>query len=253
MVMEIKRFMLIIGYEQMTMNEYCKRYTKAINPPEAFWEMPQKKESRKADDLLSMGFTQAQLYQYFDKKESQIGGEVYILKDNIVIKSQEEGDIKITSVEDLAEYVGANSRKSLKDKGLTDEVIDKYFKLTLNGNSGKATYALNYKYKSYSVTKGDNFTDLYLNTMDGKSIKVHIDSDGNITNTYLPIKVHIDSDGNITTTNLADNEPKTIDPFTRKLITVSEFKTKYGDGNQKIYVAINPPEAFWEMPQKKRI
>ncbi len=40
------------------------------------------------------------------------------------------------------EYMGIDSRNKLKEKGLTDEVIDKYFGLMLNMGNGKATYGL---------------------------------------------------------------------------------------------------------------
>ena len=48
-------------------------------------------------------------------------------------------NVNITTLEDLKEYSGANSRKALKDQGLPDELIDKYYRKE-EGRDGKIVY-----------------------------------------------------------------------------------------------------------------
>ena len=87
-----------------------------------------------ANELLAQGFTQSDIDKYFYKKNDQ-----YFLKSDITFRKEvfvkQEGNVSyydyenvnITTLEDLKEYSGANSRKALKDQGLPDELIDKYY------------------------------------------------------------------------------------------------------------------------------
>ena len=84
------------------------------------------------DELLAQGFTQADINKYFYKKNNQ-----YYLKSDITFQKQGANGyetVNIRTLEELKEYSGANSRKALKDQGLPDELIDKYYhKRTENG------------------------------------------------------------------------------------------------------------------------
>lgn len=99
-----------------------------------------------ANELLAQGFTQSDIDKYFYKKNNQ-----YFLRSNITFRKEvfveQEGNISyydyenvnITTLEDLKEYSGANSRKALKDQGLPDELIDIYYHKE-EGHDGKIVY-----------------------------------------------------------------------------------------------------------------
>ncbi len=99
-----------------------------------------------ANELLAQGFTQSDIDKYFYKKNNQ-----YFLKSDITFRKEvfvkQEGNVSyydyenvnITTLEDLKEYSGANSRKALKDQGLPDELIDKYYRKE-EGRDGKIVY-----------------------------------------------------------------------------------------------------------------
>lgn len=84
------------------------------------------------NELLAQGFTQADINKYFYKKNNQ-----YYLKSDITFQKRGANGyetVNIRTLEELKEYSGANSRKALKDQGLPDELIDKYYhKRTENG------------------------------------------------------------------------------------------------------------------------
>lgn len=99
-----------------------------------------------ANELLAQGFTQSDIDKYFYKKNNQ-----YFLRSDITFRKRvvvgEDGRFKkygyenfnITTLEELKEYSGANSRKALQDQGLPDELIDKYYRKK-EGEDGKIVY-----------------------------------------------------------------------------------------------------------------
>lgn len=92
-----------------------------------------------ANELLAQGFTQSDIDKYFYKKNNQ-----YFLRSDITFRKRGENgfeNFNITTLEELKEYSGANSRKALKDKGLPDELIDKYYDKEIR--DGKIVYRSN--------------------------------------------------------------------------------------------------------------
>lgn len=99
-----------------------------------------------AKELLAQGFTQFDIDKYFYKKNNQ-----YFLRSDITFRKKvvvgQDGkyekygyeNFNITTLEELKEYSGANSRKALQDKGLPDELIDKYYRKE-EGRDGKIVY-----------------------------------------------------------------------------------------------------------------
>lgn len=90
-----------------------------------------------ANELLAQGFTQSDIDKYFYKKNNQ-----YFLRSDITFRKRGKNgyeNFNITTLEDLKEYSGANSRKALQDKGLPDELIDKYYRKE-EGYDGKIVY-----------------------------------------------------------------------------------------------------------------
>lgn len=99
-----------------------------------------------ANELLAQGFTQSDIDKYFYKKNNQ-----YFLRSDITFRKEvvvgQDGkyekygyeNFNITTLEELKEYSGANSRKALQDKGLPDELIDKYYRKE-EGRDGKIVY-----------------------------------------------------------------------------------------------------------------
>lgn len=123
-----------------------------------------------ANELLAQGFTQSDIDKYFYKKNNQ-----YFLKSDITFKRQGANGFEkfnITTLEDLKEYSGANSRKALQDQGLPDELIDRYYRKETNDN-GKIVYRSDYP---TSVSKDGNNTVLTVHSDNGG----YIDEDGNI-------------------------------------------------------------------------
>ena len=95
---------------------------------------------------MAQGFTQSDIDKYFYKKNNQ-----YFLRSDITFRKEvvvgQDGkyekygyeNFNITTLEELKEYSGANSRKALQDKGLPDELIDKYYRKE-EGRDGKIVY-----------------------------------------------------------------------------------------------------------------
>ena len=133
-----------------------------------------------ANELLAQGFTQSDIDKYFYKKNNQ-----YFLRSDITFRKRvavgHDGkyvkygyeNFNITTLEDLKEYSGANSRKALKDQGLPDELIDKYYRKK-EGDDGKLVYRSDYP---TSVDKDGNNTVFTIDSDGGG----YIDNDGNIT------------------------------------------------------------------------
>lgn len=121
-----------------------------------------------ANELLAQGFTQSDIDKYFYKKNNQ-----YFLRSDITFRKEvfvkQEGNVSyydyenvnITTFEDLKEYSGANSRKALKDQGLPDELIDKYYWIQ-EARDGKLHYTPNNNLTS--VGKDGNNTVLTVRT-----------------------------------------------------------------------------------------
>lgn len=117
-----------------------------------------------ANELLAQGFTQSDIDKYFYKKNNQ-----YFLRSDITFRKRvavgQDGNyvkygyenFNITTLEELKEYSGANSRKALKDQGLPDELIDKYYRKK-EGRDGKIVY--NSKASDTSIGKDGNNTVL---------------------------------------------------------------------------------------------
>lgn len=121
-----------------------------------------------ANELLAQGFTQSDIDKYFYKKNNQ-----YFLRSDITFRRKGENgyeNFNITTLEELKEYSGANSRKALQDKGLPDELIDKYYRKE-EGRDGKIAYHTD---KPTSLGKDGNNTVLTLH-----NYQYGIDQDGN--------------------------------------------------------------------------
>lgn len=88
--------------------------------------------------LKSYGFSDEQIEKYFDCK---IQNFIYTLKFDIKIPGQRglQGET-IKTIQELLDITGISSKNSLKEQGLTDEVIDKYFGLALSYDTGKGVY-----------------------------------------------------------------------------------------------------------------
>lgn len=123
------------------------------------------------NELLAQGFTQSDIDKYFYKKNNQ-----YFLRSDITFRRKGENgyeNFNITTLEELKEYSGANSRKALQDKGLPDELIDKYYRKE-EGRDGKIAYHTD---KPTSLGKDGNNTVLTVHNyqygidQDGKSIE----------------------------------------------------------------------------------
>ena len=133
-----------------------------------------------ANELLAQGFTQSDIDKYFYKKNNQ-----YFLRSDITFRKEvfveQKGNVSyydyenvnITTLEELKEYSGANSRKALQDKGLPDELIDKYYRKE-EGRDGKIAYHTD---KPTSLGKDGNNTVFTIDSDGGG----YIDNDGNIT------------------------------------------------------------------------
>ena len=147
-----------------------------------------------ANELLAQGFTQSDIDKYFYKKNNQ-----YFLRSDITFRKEvfveQKGNVSyydyenvnITTLEELKEYSGANSRKALKDQGLPDELIDKYYDKE-EGRDGKIVYT---SYET-SVGKDGNNTVLTVHT-NGYNIKTNGERD------YYPTKEYtIKPDGTYT-------------------------------------------------------
>ena len=176
-------------YTEMTVEEYRKKYYNAANPPEAYAEKPVVKHYNNFEQLKTRGFTDEEIEKWFDKKEFE--GDLpyntaYSLKDDITVSVRNPfggyDTIKIDTIEKLMEYMGINSRNELKEKGLTDEVIDKYFGLMLNMDNGKATYGLDFDYQDFAVLQKTDggATIIFYHSTEQKATVVELDKDGNI-------------------------------------------------------------------------
>ncbi len=118
-----------------------------------------------ANELLAQGFTQSDIDKYFYKKNNQ-----YFLRSNITFRRKGANgyeNFNITTLEELKEYSGANSRKALRDQGLPDELIDKYYDKEIR--DGKIVYT------SYDTSVGKDGNNTVLTwhsnwkTMDGSA------------------------------------------------------------------------------------
>ena len=107
-------------------------------------------------NLKTQGFTDEQISLYFDKNADGS----YTMKTDIEFTYQaptgNKETIKISTIEELAKYSGADSRIALKEKGFTDELIDKYFQLKKNAETGISSYCLDSNYKSYEISPQEN-------------------------------------------------------------------------------------------------
>ncbi len=108
-------------------------------------------------NLKTQGFTDEQISLYFDKNADGS----YTMKTDIEFTYQaptgNKETIKISTIEELAKYSGADSRIALKEKGFTDELIDKYFQLKKNAETGISSYCLDLgNYKSYEISPQEN-------------------------------------------------------------------------------------------------
>ncbi len=158
-----------------------------------------------ANELLAQGFTQSDIDKYFYKKNNQ-----YFLKSDITFRKEvfvkQEGNVSyydyenvnITTLEDLKEYSGANSRKALKDQGLPDELIDKYYHKE-EGRDGKIIYNSDSSFDT-SIGKDGNNTVLTVHTFG-----YNIDENGNMIPT--PIEEYtIKPDGTYTVVEYTSNQ-----------------------------------------------
>lgn len=158
-----------------------------------------------ANELLAQGFTQSDIDKYFYKKNNQ-----YFLKSDITFRKEvfvkQEGNVSyydyenvnITTLEDLKEYSGANSRKALKDQGLPDELIDKYYRKE-EGRDGKIIYNSDSSFDT-SIGKDGNNTVLTVHTFG-----YNIDENGNMIPT--PIEEYtIKPDGTYTVVEYTSNQ-----------------------------------------------
>lgn len=136
-----------------------------------------------ANELLAQGFTQSDIDKYFYKKNNQ-----YFLRSDITFRKEvvlgQDGkyvkygyeNFNITTLEELKEYSGANSRKALKDQGLPDELIDKFYRKE-EGRDGKIVYDSNV---ITSIGKDGNNTVLTVHTFG-----YNIDENGNMIPTPI--------------------------------------------------------------------
>ena len=186
----------VTEYTEMTVEEYRKKYYNAANPPEAFAEKPVIKQHTYPNKLQELGFTEKEIEKYFDKHEEDFWGTTYTLKDDITVKVRNPrggyDTIKIDTVEKLMEYMGIDSRNELKEKGLTDEVIDKYFGLMLNMGNGKATYGLDFDYQDFAVLQKTDggATIIFYHSTEQKATVVELDKDGNIVSETTKESAH---------------------------------------------------------------
>ena len=157
-----------------------------------------------ANELLAQGFTQSDIDKYFYKKNNQ-----YFLKSDITFRKEvfvkQEGNVSyydyenvnITTLEDLKEYSGANSRKALKDQGLPDELIDKYYWMQ-ETRDGKLHYIPTNDLTS--VGKDGNNTVLTV-----KTYGYNLDENGNIVHAPT-IEYTIKPDGTYTVVEYTSNQ-----------------------------------------------
>lgn len=147
-----------------------------------------------ANELLAQGFTQSDIDKYFYKKNNQ-----YFLRSDITFRRKGENgyeNFNITTLEELKEYSGANSRKALQDKGLPDELIDKYYRKE-EGRDGKIAYHTD---KPTSLGKDGNNTVLTVH-----NYQYGIDQDGN--SIEFPTKEYtIKPDGTYTVIEYTSNQ-----------------------------------------------
>ncbi len=138
-----------------------------------------------ANELLAQGFTQSDIDEYFYKKNNQ-----YFLRSDITFRKEVvvgyDGrfekygyeNFNITTLEELKVYSGANSRKALKDKGLPDELIDKYYHKE-EGRDGRIIYDSDSSFHT-SIDEDGNNTVLTVHTFG-----YNIDENGNIIPTPI--------------------------------------------------------------------
>ena len=143
---------------------------------------------------MAQGFTQSDIDKYFYKKNNQ-----YFLRSDITFRRKGENgyeNFNITTLEELKEYSGANSRKALQDNGLPDELIDKYYRKE-EGRDGKIAYHTD---KPTSSGKDGNNTVLTVH-----NYQYGIDQDGN--SIEFPTKEYtIKPDGTYTVIEYTSNQ-----------------------------------------------
>jgi hypothetical protein len=155
------------------------------------------------EELKSKGFSEEEIEKWFDKKDPDTDpnsieslNKGYTLKDDITVKIRNPrggyDTIKIDTIEKLMEYMGIDSRNKLKEKGLTDEVIDKYFGLMLNMGNGKATYGLDFDYQDFDVLKNldGGATIIFYHSTEQKATVVEVDKDGHIVSETTKESTH---------------------------------------------------------------
>ena len=178
------------------------------------------------DELVNQGFTEDEVIQYFNKTE-----DGYVMRQDITFSIQVINslhgkvtlkEIKMTSVEMLKEYCGANQRQELRDEGFTDELIEKYFSKVLNSGTGKTSYVLN-EYSNYSVTKEDDDTIIEMSSRDSNEVLViTVKPDGTYTETRIDRQISV-------IRNTYTKESLTNQGFTQAQIDKYFEKTESGD------------------------
>lgn len=131
------------------------------------------------ESLLEQGFTEEQIKEYFEVRSS---GN-YEFKAICLSISDEplSSFIEINSIEELRAYIGADSRVALKQQGLTDEMIDKYFELKRTGSQGESTYELKFE-GNYTITEdGESKVLRIFNRENDTCTEIKINADGTTT------------------------------------------------------------------------
>ena len=135
--------------------------------------------ARAKQDLLDKGFTQEQIDEWFE----EVGDGIYALKTNRLIATGDYANSanSFKSVEELAKYIGADSRVALRNQGMPDEIIDQFFELKRTGANGSFSYELKVE-GNYTVTdQGENKLIRIQNKEDDTITEILVKKDGTYT------------------------------------------------------------------------
>lgn len=146
--------------------------------------------------LIKYGFNEEQIEKYFNQLEN-----FYILRSDIKIPGirGRQGET-VKTIQELLDITGISSRNQLKEQGLTDEIIDKYFDLFASLTTGSASYRPKDAFKYTIEQEGDSVTLKFFDNNDHQTRFIRI-VNGEVVedidttdNTIVPDKVDIDDD-----------------------------------------------------------
>ena len=130
-------------------------------------------------ELLDKGFTEKQINEWFTLEADG----TYSRKTNRMILTGDYANSArdFKTVEELAKYIGADSRVALRNQGMPDEIIDQFFELKRTGTDGSFSYELKVE-GNYTITnQGENKLIRIQNKEDDTITEILVKKDGTYT------------------------------------------------------------------------